>query len=250
MTAPLHSSSREVTRTICTISVAPWQSTLDHKVADRLSKASAAACRWANSNGDFFEHRKTEALFLSRRRRGPTATIESEGRRVPFNERATRWLGIWLASQLTLREHQRAMLKKGKKAMAQVRRLTGQLGLTPSNCRKVMTACVQSVAMYGVELWWKGTGNRGTGDSAQKLQQLVNQEARAVTGCLWRTNSGPLVVEAGLRPATAQLDNRMRRYGLRLLSLAGQSGQRHPGSTNRTRRAFGGLWDIRGEWGA
>jgi hypothetical protein len=73
--------------------------------------------------------------------------------------------------------------------------------------------------MYGTELWWKGTGNRGTGDGAEKLQKLVNQEARAVTGCLWRTNSGALVAEAGLRPATAQLDNRMRRYGLRLLSL-------------------------------
>jgi hypothetical protein len=69
-----------------------------------------------------------------------------------------------------------------------------------------MTACVQSVAMYGTELWWKGTGNRGTGDGAEKLQKLVNQEARAVTGCLWRTNSGALVAEAGLRPATAQLD--------------------------------------------
>jgi hypothetical protein len=73
--------------------------------------------------------------------------------------------------------------------------------------------------MYGTELWWKRTGNRGTEDGAEKLQKLVNQEARAVTGCFWRTNSGALVAEAGLRPATAQLDSRIRRYGLRLLSL-------------------------------
>jgi ribonuclease HI len=33
------------------------------------------------------------------------------------------------------------------------------------------------------------------------------------------TNLGALVSEAGLRPAAAQLDNRLRRYGLRLLSL-------------------------------
>jgi hypothetical protein len=115
----------------------------DQEVAERLSKASKAACSWASSNGVSFDHRKTEALLLSRRRRGPTVTVESDGRQVPFNKKATRWLGVWLDSQLTLRDHQRTMLKKGWKALGQVRRLTGQLGLTPSNCRKVLTACVQ-----------------------------------------------------------------------------------------------------------
>jgi hypothetical protein len=33
------------------------------------------------------------------------------------------------------------------------------------------------------------------------------------------TNMGAQTAEAGLRPAVAQLDNRQRRYGLRLLSL-------------------------------
>jgi hypothetical protein len=59
----------------------------DQEVADRLSRASETACRWARDNGVAFDHRKTEALFLSRRRRGPTATVESEGRRVSFNKR-------------------------------------------------------------------------------------------------------------------------------------------------------------------
>jgi len=30
------------------------------------------------------------------------------------------------------------------------------MGLSPTNCRKVMTACIQSDAMFGSELWWKG----------------------------------------------------------------------------------------------
>jgi hypothetical protein len=33
------------------------------------------------------------------------------------------------------------------------------------------------------------------------------------------TNLGALAMESGLRPAAAQLENRQRRYGLRLLSL-------------------------------
>ena len=54
---------------------------------------------------------------------------------------------------------------------------------------------------------------------AKELQVLVNQEARATTGCFCTTNHGALAMEAGLRPAVAQLENRQRRFALRLLSL-------------------------------
>ena len=48
---------------------------------------------------------------------------------------------------------------------------------------------------------------------------LINRQARAITGFFRTTNMGALTAEAGLRPTSAQLDNRQRRYGLRLLSL-------------------------------
>jgi len=49
--------------------------------------------------------------------------------------------------------------------------------------------------------------------------RLVNQEARATTGCFRTTNLGALSMESGLSAATTQLENRQRRLGLRLLSL-------------------------------
>jgi len=54
---------------------------------------------------------------------------------------------------------------------------------------------------------------------AAELQKLVNLEARAVTGCFRTTNQAALGNEAGLRPAVAQLNNRQRRFGARLLAL-------------------------------
>jgi hypothetical protein len=54
---------------------------------------------------------------------------------------------------------------------------------------------------------------------ANDLQKLVNQEARAVIDCYRTTNQGVLSMESGLRSAAAQLENRQRRFGLRLLSL-------------------------------
>jgi len=72
--------------------------------------------------------------------------------------------------------------------------------------------------MFGAELWWKGEQG-GTSGLAKELQVLVNQEARATTGCFCTANQGALAMEVGLRPATAQLENRQRRFALRLLRL-------------------------------
>ena len=73
--------------------------------------------------------------------------------------------------------------------------------------------------MFGAELWWKGDYVQGSIGRGEELQRLVNQEARATTGCFRTTNRGALSMESGLRAATAQLENRQRRFGLRLLSL-------------------------------
>jgi len=82
-----------------------------------------------------------------------------------------------------------------------------------------MTACAQSVTMLGSELWWKGDHVQGTIGRDDELQLLVNQEARVTTGCFRTTNLGAFSMEPGLRAATTQLENRQRRFGLRLLSL-------------------------------
>jgi hypothetical protein len=46
------------------------------------------------------------------------------------------------------------------------------------------------------------------GKRGQELQVVVNKQVRAVTGFFGTTNQGALAIESGLRPATAQLDNR------------------------------------------
>jgi ribonuclease HI len=169
-----------------------------------------------------FDHGKTEAAIFCRKTRKGTQTeakVKVGDKEVSFNRAATRWLGVWLDSQLTLKEHHATRLKSGRNAMNRLKRLTGQMGLSPVNCRRIMTACVQSVAMFGAELWWKGGNIRGTTGRAEELQLLVNREARATTGAFRTTNLGALAMESGIRPASNQLENRQCRFGLRLLSL-------------------------------
>jgi len=138
---------------------------------------------------------------------------------VPFNKEATRWLGVWLDSQLTLKVHHATRLNSRQNAMAHLQRLTGRMVLILTNCRRIMTACIQSVAMFGAELWWRGGNVCGTTGHAEELQLLVNQQARVTTGAFRTTNLGVLSMESRLRPASNQLENRQRWFGLRLLSL-------------------------------
>jgi hypothetical protein len=56
-------------------------------------------------------------------------------------------------------------------------------------------------------------------ERGKKRQLLVNQQAWTVTGYFRSTNLGTLAMESGLTPATAQLQNQQRRFGLGFLSL-------------------------------
>ena len=126
----------------------------------RLSNAVDATLDWARENGVTFDKAKTEA-FLSKRWKKPTESVRVGDYEVQFNQHATRWLGIWIGSKMTLKEHHSARMKKARKVMHCIRRLTGQLGISPEACRRASMACVQASALYEADLWWddqKGSG--------------------------------------------------------------------------------------------
>ena len=76
--------------------------------------------------------------------------------RIMFNRKATRWLGIWLDSQLKLTSHINEKMRKTRTAEVQIKGLTRMHGLVPGLVRRIQLSVVQSTALYGAELWWKG----------------------------------------------------------------------------------------------
>jgi Reverse transcriptase (RNA-dependent DNA polymerase) len=114
----------------------------DEMVAAKLSEAATASIDWAAQNGVAFDHGKTEAAIFWKKRKSSEAKVRVGDNMVPFNKEATRWLGVCLDSQLKLRNHHAVRMKEGRKAMTRLQCLTGQMGLSPVNCRKVMSACV------------------------------------------------------------------------------------------------------------
>jgi ribonuclease HI len=190
------------------------------EVSEILEMAGTEAISWGIANNVSFEVNKTEAvLFTKKRGRAlrqslSRAKITLDGSAISYNQDATRWLGIWLDSGLTLKSHYQIRLQKAKNAEARLRSISSTYGLAPGLVRRIQIAAVQSVALYGAELWWKGQKTW-----AQDIQKMVNRQARAITGALKTTPIGPLVKEATMTPAIPLLNNRQRRYAVRALKL-------------------------------
>ncbi len=105
-------------------------------------------------------------------------------------------------------------MRRARIAEIQIKSLTKTHGLIPGLVRRIQLAVVQSTALYGAELWWKGQKNH-----ERMIQHLLNRQARLITGMYPSTPIHPLLSEAGLIPASTLLDYRQRLYAYRLLSL-------------------------------
>jgi hypothetical protein len=86
--------------------------------------------------------------------------------------------------------------------------------MTPKNVRTIMTATVQTSALFGAEIWRRNQKQR-----AEQIQEMINREARAITGCMKTTPIGPLIAKASLTSAKALLDHCQCRYAERLAGL-------------------------------
>ena len=136
------------------------------------------------------------------------------GQTVYFNQEAIQWLRMWLDSFLNFGAHISEKLKKAKIAEIRIKKLSKTYGLSPALLRKIQIIAVQSVTLYGVELWWKNQKSH-----QNKLQKLINQQARSIIKMYPSTFIAAFIGESGLMPAHILLDFRQRKYACRIFSL-------------------------------
>ena len=107
---------------------------------------------WAEGNTVRFEVSKTEAVLLSRKRglvqAAATEPVRVGGQLSPFASEATRWLGVWLDSALTLRTSRRKALNRARAKEAALRRLVSKRGLAPAAARNLQQAIVSGTMLY------------------------------------------------------------------------------------------------------
>jgi len=190
-----------------------------NQVVTKLEECAAKSIEWASQRGLQYDTAKTEAALFTRRRGYKkhleptlTAKIRVGDGFIRFNKQATRWLGVWMDTRLTFKEHHNRCMKTARGDKARLRTLTKTYGVVPESVRAVQIACVQAVTLYGSEVWWdpKDVGRR------ENLQLLLNGQARSILGALPTTPRGALMRQAGLSPVPVILDSRQQRFTTRL----------------------------------
>jgi hypothetical protein len=163
---------------------------------------------------DLVEHHITPRLSPSHVRFGEvllTSQLIASGRQGAV------WLGFWLDSKLSFKTHFENRMANAKGALQRVSSLNrSNGGLSVSLMRRVVVAAVTSVALYGSEIWW-----RGQKDRLEKVQVLLNRQARAITGLLRSTPRAFLETASCLTTAQDLLDHRQTRFAVRALNANG-----------------------------
>jgi ribonuclease HI len=163
-----------------------------------------------------FDEEKTEAVLFTRKRRQlqkiGSLQVQLPNFTCKFQKEATRWLGFWLNSKLSFKEHFHIRYQRAEKVLRAIAPMAKRNGLPLNLVRKIQVATVQSVLLYGSELWWEGQRCY-----QEKVQKLLNKQARAITGLFSTTPIPFLQAAADLPPAKTLLDVRRLRFTLRCL---------------------------------
>ena len=148
-------------------------------VVSKLERCAAASLQWASCNAVRFETSKTEAVLFSKRRkhRRCDRDIRVGGQSIRVAPAATRWLGIWLDSTLSLAENQKRRIAKTRQAEARLRRIVNKYGVPPAAARNLLTSIVQGTMLYAAELTWRG--QKGV---EKKHQTAINRLGRSTLG--------------------------------------------------------------------
>lgn len=193
--------------------------TLDEGTQE-LESVAGHAIEWGAANKVEFEVSKTEVLIFSKKRKvlqaAKQAIVRIGDHSCSINQGATKWLGFWLDSKLTFKTHFEKKINSAKgalQAMASLSRRNG--GLSISLMRRVVIAAVNSVALFGADVWW-----RRQKDLERRLQLLLNSQARVITGLLKSTPIAFLLENACLPYAGDLLDQRQTRFAARALAAA------------------------------
>ena len=118
-----------------------------------LEKAAKAILQEAKENAIKFNVEKTELLYASRKREIKAKPVQVGGSLIqPSN--CVRWLGFFLDNKLSFKKHVQTKVAVAQQVFHRLQRLGNtQRGLSTQATRQLYTACVSSIADYGVQLW-------------------------------------------------------------------------------------------------
>src|SRR5204862_2889522 len=126
-----------------------------------------------------------------------------------------KWLGIWLDSKLTFKQHVEKKTTQALKILNQIERLSNiERGLSFQAMRQLYIACISSVADYGVPVWWNNQKNM-----LEKFQKLQNIALRKMLGAFKTSLINAMELEAFIPPPKVRFERICKNYAWRILQM-------------------------------
>ena len=146
-----------------------------HKARKNAQLALDEAVRWAVAHGLEFSHKKTQVLFITRRRgrnANPPAKLKLYGEEIEYSETA-KYLGVTIDDKLCWRQHLKNKVKSAKRIMMACKTaLARTWGPQPKYMKWLYTAVIRPQITYGCYVWAKSTKIQYIRDWLRSLQRL------------------------------------------------------------------------------
>ena len=166
------------------------------KLKQILKRTTTSVLQEAKASAIEFEIDKTELLYASRKRE-PIQQSINVGKETIHPSKLVRWLGFFLDSKLSYREHVQRKVAAAQQAFYRLQRLGNtQRGLSMQATRLLYIACVASIADYGTQAWW-GKGKKGL---LQYFQTLQTAALRQILGAFRESPIRAMEIEAAILP--------------------------------------------------
>src|SRR6266704_1835125 len=128
-----------------------------------------------------------------------------------------RWLGVFLDSKLTFKQHIEIKISKAKAAFYLIKRLGNtQRGLSLQALRQLYIACVTTIADYGVQCWWK---SKSKDHLLARYQSLQNEALKLVLGTFKGSPTQAMEIKASIPPPRIRFEKLCNNYALRILKF-------------------------------
>lgn len=161
-----------------------------------LDQAMRRVLEWMRSHGLQLVIPTTEIVMLTRRRI-PTILPMTIGDEVLQTQSSAWYLGVRIDTKLTYGEHIRGVCDKAAKATVALSRLMANVGRPRPARRRLHMSTVQSMLLYGAEMWATAMDIR----KYRSRMVSVQRQGALRVACCYRTVSAPAaLVAAGIIP--------------------------------------------------
>ena len=191
-------------------------STSAHKNCKALERIVAKLVEEAKKRGVTFNPKKTELIHFTTQREPITVGLTVAGQAIS-PKKLVRWLGIWFDPKLSFKQHIEKRIDLATAAFLGLQRLSNtQKGLSFRAVRQLYSACVTTIADYGVPVWYKGLRQ---GKLIQLYQRLQSMALPKILGAFKGSPIRAMELEAAVLPPEVRFQKACLGYSLRTLYL-------------------------------